>query len=156
MRSLVVAVAQPSTIPLDIVRNVATHAAVVRAAAARVVVFPELSLTGYQLDATTIDEHDPRLAPLIDACAATDTIALAGAPLAGPHIATLAIDAGGARIVYRKQYPHHTEARFQPGPAPARTSRRWRSTRTGPGSPTASSTRTTPRHGSSRGPRRPC
>lgn len=119
MRSLVVAVAQPSVVPLDVARNAVTHAAVVRAAAARVVVFPELSLTGYELDAPLVDENDPRLAPLIAACAATDTIALVGAPVAGPHIATLAIDSGGARVVYRKQYPHHTEARFLPGAGPA-------------------------------------
>jgi predicted amidohydrolase len=119
MRSLVVAVAQPSVISLDIARNAVTHAAAVRAAAARVVVFPELSLTGYELDAPLITENDPRLAPLVAACAATDTIALVGAPVAGPHIATLAIDADGVRVAYRKQHPHHTEARFRPGDGPA-------------------------------------
>ena len=119
MRSLVVAVAQPSVISLDIARNAVTHAAAVRAAAARVVVFPELSLTGYELDAPLVAENDPRLAPLVAACAATDTIALVGAPVAGPHIATLAIDADGVRVAYRKQHTHHTEQRFRPGDGPA-------------------------------------
>ncbi|HEY0003062.1 MAG TPA: carbon-nitrogen hydrolase family protein [Actinoplanes sp.] len=118
MRSLVLAVAQPPVIPLDVARNAVTHAAVVRASAARVVVFPELSLTGYELDAPLLTENDPRLEPLIAACAATDTIALAGAPVDGPSIATLVIDRGGARVAYRKQNPHHTEARFVPGPGP--------------------------------------
>ncbi|MET0416838.1 MAG: carbon-nitrogen hydrolase family protein, partial [Actinoplanes sp.] len=119
MRSLVIAVAQPPIAALDVAHNAAVHAAVVRASAARVVVFPELSLTGYELDAPLLDETDPRLDPLVAACAATDTIALVGAPVAGAHIATLAIDRDGARIAYRKQYPHHTEARFRPGPGPA-------------------------------------
>jgi predicted amidohydrolase len=118
MRSLVLAVAQPPVIPLDVARNAVIHAAVVRASAARVVVFPELSLTGYELDAPLLTEDDPRLEPLISACAATDTIALAGAPVAGPHIATLAIDRDGVRVAYRKQHPHHTEERFLPGPGP--------------------------------------
>ncbi len=119
MRSLVVAVAQPSVAPLDVARNAVTHAAVVRAAAARVVLFPELSLTGYELDAPLVAEDDPLLEPLVAACAATDTIALAGAPVAGPHIAMLAIDGNGVRVAYRKQHPHHTEERFRPGSGPA-------------------------------------
>ncbi|MET0424664.1 MAG: carbon-nitrogen hydrolase family protein [Actinoplanes sp.] len=118
MRSLVVAVAQPPVIGLDIVTNVARHAATVRAAAARVVVFPELSLTGYELDAPLLALDDPRLEPLIHACAATDTVALVGAPIGGPHIAMLAVDADGVRVAYRKQHPHHSEARFLPGPSP--------------------------------------
>jgi predicted amidohydrolase len=118
MRSLIVAVAQPHVVPLDVITNAVTHAAAVRAAKSRVVVFPELSLTGYELDAPLLDLDDVRLAPLIEACAATGTIALAGAPVDGPHIAMLAIDGDGARVVYRKQYPHTSEARFRPGPRP--------------------------------------
>ncbi|WP_250003037.1 carbon-nitrogen hydrolase family protein [Actinoplanes sp. M2I2] len=118
MRSLVIAVAQPPVHALDVAANATRHAATVRAAAARVVVFPELSLTGYDLDAPLLSPDDPRLHPLIEACAATDTIALAGAPVAGPHIATLRIDGDGARVAYRKVNPHHTEARFEPGPGP--------------------------------------
>ena len=119
MRSLILAVAQPAVHPLDVAANAARHAAAVRASAARLVVFPELSLTGYDMDAPLVAPDDPRLQPLIDACAATDTIALAGAPIGGPHIAMLLIDGGGARVAYRKLYPHGTaEARFRPGPAP--------------------------------------
>jgi predicted amidohydrolase len=119
MRSLVIAVSQPPAVPLDIAANAATHAAAVRAAAARVVVFPELSLTGYELAAPLLDPDDPRLAPLVAACAATDTIALVGAPVDGPHIAMLAVDRDGVRVAYRKQHPHGTqESRFRPGPAP--------------------------------------
>jgi predicted amidohydrolase len=118
MRSLVIAVAQPPVHTLDVAANATRHASAVRAAAARLVVFPELSLTGYDIDAPLISPDDPRLHPLIEACAATDTIALAGAPIAGPHIATLRIDGDGARVVYRKANPHHTESRFAAGPGP--------------------------------------
>jgi predicted amidohydrolase len=118
MRSLVIAVAQPPVHPLDIAANVTRHASTIRAAAARVVVFPELSLTGYDLDTAPLDPDDPRLLPLVESCTATDTVALVGAAVPGPYIATLRIDADGVRVVYRKQYTHHTESRFLPGPHP--------------------------------------
>ncbi|GAA0507174.1 hydrolase [Paractinoplanes deccanensis] len=118
MRSLVIAVAQPPVHPLDIAANVTRHAATVRASAARVVVFPELSLTGYDLDAALLSPDDPRLMPLVESCTATDTVALVGAPVPGPYIGMLRVDADGVQVVYRKQYPHHTEQRFLPGPGP--------------------------------------
>ncbi|MCM0676825.1 carbon-nitrogen hydrolase family protein, partial [Micromonospora phytophila] len=101
---LSIAVAQPPCVAYDAAANAARHADAVRAAAARVVVFPELSLTGYELDAPAVDVDDPRLAALVAACAATGTLALAGAPVAGEHIATLAVDGGGARVAYRKMW----------------------------------------------------
>ncbi|SNY06423.1 carbon-nitrogen hydrolase family protein [Paractinoplanes atraurantiacus] len=118
MRSLVIAVAQPPVHPLDIAANITRHASAVRAAAARVVVFPELSLTGYDLDAPLLKPDDPRLTPLVESCTATDTVALVGAPVPGPYIAMLRIDSDGVQVVYRKQYPHHTEGRFLAGPGP--------------------------------------
>jgi predicted amidohydrolase len=121
---LTIAVAQPSCVPYDVAANAAIHAEVVRAAGARVVVFPELSLTGYELDAPTLAASDPRLAPIIGACAETGTLALAGAPVAGQagssQIALLAIKGGGASIAYRKLWLGAIEARrFTPGDQPA-------------------------------------
>ncbi|MBX7267134.1 carbon-nitrogen hydrolase family protein [Micromonospora sp. Llam7] len=117
---MTLAVAQPLCLAYDVAANVAAHASLVRAAAARVVVFPELSLTGYELDAAPVDPSDPRLAPLVDACAEVGALALAGAPVAGEHIATLAVDGAGARVAYRKMWLGAVEARrFTPGPAPA-------------------------------------
>jgi predicted amidohydrolase len=72
---LVIAVAQPPCTPYDIVVNAATHAATVRSVGARVVVFPELSLTGYELDAPAIDAGDLRLVPIVDACASAGSVA---------------------------------------------------------------------------------
>jgi predicted amidohydrolase len=123
--SLSLAVAQPPCVAHDVAANARTHAAVVRAARARVVVFPELSLSGYEMDAAAITTDDARLGPLIEACAATGTLALVGAPLeAQPgraHIAMLAVDGSGARVAYRKLYVADSEAgRFGAGDAPAR------------------------------------
>ncbi|MCZ7423224.1 MULTISPECIES: carbon-nitrogen hydrolase family protein [unclassified Micromonospora] len=116
---LTVAVAQPPCVSYDVATNVAAHAAIVRAAATRVVVFPELSLTGYELDAAPVDPADPRLAPLVAACTAAGTVALVGAPVAGEHIATLAVDGTGVQVAYRKMWLGDVEARrFRPGPAP--------------------------------------
>jgi predicted amidohydrolase len=110
-KSLVVAVAQPLLTAHDVEANVAVHAQTVHAAGARVVVFPELSLTGYELDAVPMSETDPRLAPLVEACAETGTIALAGAPLqGGPYIAMLAVDGSGVSVAYRKVWIDPSEA----------------------------------------------
>jgi predicted amidohydrolase len=121
---LIIAVAQPPCQPCDVAANAATHAAMVRSAGARVVVFPELSLTGYEFDAPAIAVEDPRLVPLLEACVETGTVALAGAPVGGEegtvHIAMLAIDATGVRVAYRKMWLGGVEPdRFAPGLEPA-------------------------------------
>ncbi|MEV4067240.1 carbon-nitrogen hydrolase family protein [Nonomuraea dietziae] len=121
---LTIAVAQPPTMAFDVAANARTHAAVVRAAGARVVVFPELSLTGYELDAPAITCEDPRLIPIVEACAETGSVALAGAPVRGrqgrPSIATLAVDATGVLVAYRKTCLGGQEPeRFQPGEKPS-------------------------------------
>ncbi len=108
-----VAVAQPPCAPLDVSANVAAHAAAVRAAGARVVVFPELSLTGYELAAPVVAPDDPRLEPLVAACAATGRLALAGAIVEGPHggrsIGMLAVDGAATTVAYRKLWPGAAE-----------------------------------------------
>ncbi len=115
-RSLSIAVAQPSCTDHDAAANAVAHAEAVRAADARVVVFPEMSLTGYRLDAVPVSPDDERLAPIVAACAGTGTLALVGAPVPGPHIGVLAVDADGARVVYGKVHLHGSEAdRFVPG-----------------------------------------
>jgi predicted amidohydrolase len=120
---LVIAVAQPLCVPYDVAANAATHAATVRSAAARVVVFPELSLTGYELDAPAIAADDPRLLAIVEACAELGSVALVGAPVHGEggrsHIAMLAINADGARVAYRKMWLGGAESnRFSAGDAP--------------------------------------
>jgi predicted amidohydrolase len=121
---LTCAVAQPLCLPYDVAANASTHAATIRAAGARLVVFPELSLTGYELDAPAITAGDPRLAPLVEACAATGSLALVGAPVDGAtgrsHIAMMAVDGSGAVVAYQKLWLGEAEAeRFSPGSCPS-------------------------------------
>ena len=121
---LTVAVAQPPCVSYDVGANAVTHADIVRSAGARVVVFPELSLTGYELDAPALSVEDPLLAPIVEACAEAGTVALVGAPVNGdagdPHIAIVAVDGSGVTVAYRKMWLHSTESeRFAPGTEPA-------------------------------------
>jgi predicted amidohydrolase len=121
---LVIAVAQPLCMPYDVAANAVTHAAALRSAGARVVVFPELSLTGYELDAPAITVDDPRLTPIVEACAEAGSLALVGAPVDGDagrsHIAMLAVEGTGATVAYHKMWLSTTEAnRFTPGSQPA-------------------------------------
>jgi len=123
-KPLTIAVAQPPCVSYDVAANAIAHAATVRSAGAPVVVFPELSLTGYELDAPAITTDDSRLTPLIAACAETGSLALAGAPVTGEarraHIGMLAVDGSGATVVYHKLWLGAVEAqRFSPGGAPA-------------------------------------
>jgi predicted amidohydrolase len=121
---LIIAVSQPLCVSSDIAANAAIHAEAVRSAGARVVVFPELSLTGYELDAPAIRADDPRLAPIVEACRETGSLALVGAPLDSDtgrsYIAMLAVDAAGVTTAYRKMWLGGAEPdRFTPGSAPA-------------------------------------
>ncbi|MFJ2862349.1 carbon-nitrogen hydrolase family protein [Kitasatospora sp. NPDC087314] len=125
--AITVAVAQPSCAeagrPDTVAVNVERHARSVREAAARLVVFPELSLTGYDLAAPALDPADPRLGPLVAACAASGATALVGAPVAEPgggeSIATLAVTGEGAVVACRKSRLHGAEKdRFTPGEQP--------------------------------------
>ena len=117
------AAAQPVVIAGDLEDTVAAHVAAVRAAAARVVVFPEMSLTGYSLDAPTVALDDPLLVPLVEVCAEGGALALVGAPVAGPdgrdRIAFLAVDADGVTVAYAKVWVDESEAgRFAAGDGP--------------------------------------
>jgi predicted amidohydrolase len=118
--ALAVAAAQPLITARDLPANAAAHAAAIRAADARLVVFPELSLTGYELTAAPVSADDDALAAIVAACAETGAVALAGAPVREPdgreYIAMLRFDATGATVVYRKRHLGGDEtARFIPG-----------------------------------------
>ncbi|MGR6963963.1 carbon-nitrogen hydrolase family protein [Geodermatophilus sp. URMC 61] len=122
--SLVVAAAQPRCVAGDVATNVAAHVEAIHEARARLVVFPELSLTGYLLSAAPLTLEDPVLGPLVTACAATHTAALVGAPVidgAGRRsIAVLLVTGGGVRVVYRKTHLGGDEpAHFTAGDGPA-------------------------------------
>src|ERR671923_1135194 len=82
---LSIAVAQPRCVAYDVAANAREHAAAVRAAHSRVVVFPELSLTGYELDAPAIMAEDPRLHPIVQACAETGSVGSLRGQVAAPR-----------------------------------------------------------------------
>lgn len=117
-----VAAVQPACVALDVQTNGLAHASAVLNAATRLVVFPELSLTGYELEALAMSTTDPRLTPIVEACRATDAIALVGAPVeqnGRAYIAALAIDGSGVRVAYRKTHLGGDELhRFTPGDGP--------------------------------------
>ena len=120
---LSIAVVQPACRALDVAANARTHAGAVRAARARVVVFPELSLTGHELGADVVGVDDEALAPVVRACADTGSLALVGAPVTGADgrefIAMLQVEADGVRVAYRKSWLGDTESqRFSTGDGP--------------------------------------
>jgi predicted amidohydrolase len=114
-----VAAVQPACTAKDVKRNARAHADAVLAARARVVVFPELSLTGYELDADTVDPEGSALEEVARACAVTGSSALVGAPVhveGRDAIAMLHVDAEGARVAYCKTWLGGDDAdRFAPG-----------------------------------------
>jgi predicted amidohydrolase len=119
---LTVAAAQPACAAFDVARNAESHAAAVRLARSRLVVFPELSLTGYEITGPAVILDDPVLEPIVEACGHTGSVALVGAPVAtddARFIATLLVDATGVRVVYRKTWLGGAEAdHFAAGDGP--------------------------------------
>jgi predicted amidohydrolase len=128
IRPLRVAAAQAESVPGDAAANAATAAALVEAAAdrgARVVVLPELFLTGYDPAAWTpanpLELEDPRLAPLREAAADRGSVVVAGAAVRrSPDRFTLSLlvfdDTGAVSAPYDKQHMFADErAFFSPG-----------------------------------------
>jgi predicted amidohydrolase len=120
------AAVQSISIKGDIPRNVKRHVELVKQAAghaARFALFPELSLTGYELaiareNAVTCD--DPRLEPLRTQARELGITIVAGAPFAGEHgvlhIAALSFLPDGRLDIYCKQHLHSGENEvFSPG-----------------------------------------
>ena len=121
-RPLRVAVAQSLSVPGDVVANVRAATRTIAAArdgGADLVVFPELSLTGYELGALAsssepwLTSDDARLVPLRRACADARVTAVVGAPLFGAEnrrrLAALVIDGTGELGVSSKEHLHGAE-----------------------------------------------
>ncbi|MEU9029277.1 carbon-nitrogen hydrolase family protein [Streptomyces sp. NPDC048383] len=115
-----IAAAQLSCVPADIGANAARAAglaAAARAQDAELVVFPEFTLTGYELEALAADPglwtaaDDPRLDPLRSAgVAVAVNVALPAADGGRPFIATLVYGADGALLTtYPKQHLYQRE-----------------------------------------------
>jgi predicted amidohydrolase len=126
MRDLTIAAAQFIARRGEVEYNARRHVRLAALAAdrgARMVVFPELSLTSYDLALTMNDalaHDDSRLRPLVEVARTRDLILVAGAPVAadgGLCIGAIAFRPDGLATTYRKQYPTTKERRtFNPGP----------------------------------------
>ncbi|MGN8247088.1 carbon-nitrogen hydrolase family protein [Cellulomonas soli] len=134
MRTLTIAVVQHAPTWGDVPAAVAHHVAAVRGAAeqgVRLALFPELSLTGYDLAFLTSDAgagawlhpDDPRLDPLRAVCADTGVTALVGAPVrVGSQrvLAAVRVEPDGGLHVHGKTHLHGAEhAVFDAQPASA-------------------------------------
>lgn len=93
------------------------HAELVARADARLVVFPEMSLTGYDMSAPAI--LLPQLGPLVAVCDRVGALALVGAPIreaGATYIAMISVGDGTAVVAYRKRWLGAGEThRFSPG-----------------------------------------
>ena len=120
---LTIAAAQPVCTAKDVRANALEHARIIRAADAHLVAFPELSMTGYELDAEVVSPDDEELAVIVAACKDTESVALVGGPVesedGSAHIGMLRVSPGGVEIAYRKSYLGGDEpTRFATGDGP--------------------------------------
>ncbi len=129
MAGFKIAAAQIPSIRGDIHRNIVAHLAAASAATSHgvaLLVFPELSLTGYEPELAcelAMSANDPRLAPLL-ALARQHRMALViGAPLQSgaekPHLGAIVFTAEGETKTYAKMHLGGSEPQFfQPGVEP--------------------------------------
>ena len=118
MSGIVVAAAQSASVRGDLERNVARHLQLIEIAAsvgAGLIVFPELSLTGYELDLAgelQLDSDDARIEPLRRAANEYDIYVLAGAPQTSgrdrPHLGAFLFSPAEC-ICYAKIHVHQSE-----------------------------------------------
>lgn len=125
MSKVIVAVAQSLAAPGDLERSVRDHTRLALDAAdcgSEIVVFPELSLTGYDHRLTSRDAltpGDPRLQPLQTVANAHALTIVVGAPVvsaSGLHIGAFSFLPHRPAQIYLKQYLHPgEEITFMPG-----------------------------------------
>lgn len=117
---VIVAAGQFTSVPGDVEANVRTVAGMVREAAARVVVFAELVLTGYELELVAgepglwVGDDDPRLGPVREACRVAGAVAVVNGAAPGPGrrpvIASYVIGPDGTTLTrYDKQHLYEAE-----------------------------------------------
>jgi predicted amidohydrolase len=118
VRALSVAAAQAVSIRGAVAVNIEHHCRLAELAAekgAGVVVFPELSLTGYELDiAPTLafSAEDERLEPLVAVADASEVMLVVGAPVrlaSGLHIGAFVVEPGRSMRVYTKRHLYGSE-----------------------------------------------
>lgn len=119
-----IAAAQSPSIPGDVARNVQIHLTFVRVAASegvQVLVFPELSLTGYEpaaLSANVLSADHAALALLLQAARDQGMVIVVGGPAAPlkqgalPAIGAWVLAPDGSVVLYRKRHLHTSEEYF--------------------------------------------
>lgn len=116
-----IAAAQAASQDGDLQQNIAHHLAFIDCAAEQrveLLLFPELSLTGYQpalASAYALDINDPRLAVFSDAADRHQMNIIVGLPIVQddkPRLAALAFMPEGTRIAYAKRKLHGEEQQF--------------------------------------------
>lgn len=122
MSSLRIAAAQSVSLPGNISANLDTHCAFIRAASVAAVdllLFPELSLTGYELDSLgscALKVDDGVLAPVRELACSKSMTVIVGAPLENrtprPYIAAFIFFPDGRMDVYCKTHLHSGEQAF--------------------------------------------
>ncbi len=108
-----IAVAQTCPVDGDVSANVKQHVRLARMAAAegaQILLFPELSLTGYELNLASdlaFSADDPRITPLLQLSSLASITLIVGAPIragARLHIAALILRPDGTTAIYTKHY----------------------------------------------------
>lgn len=120
--AICIAAAQSPSVPGDIDANVRIHLDYIEAArqaGVQLLLFPELSLPGYELPllrACSMTPDDARLAPIRAAAMAAGMTVIAGAPTLDaadgatlPCIASFRFAPDGTATIYRKQHVHSSE-----------------------------------------------
>lgn len=122
-----IAAAQSASTPGNVKENVQVHLKFIEAAhqaGVDVLVFPELSLCGYELSRLrecTVALDDAQLAPIQEMAIAVNMTIIVGAAVTGtvtglPSIGSIMFSPDGLASVYRKRYLHPGEEKFvQPG-----------------------------------------
>ena len=129
MAEIKIAAAQVASVRGDMARNIATHAAAIEAASKQdvsVLVFPELSLTGYEPDLAAelaMTATDRRLAPLLTLARQHQIELVMGAPLhngsAHPFLGAILVSPQGTTSTYCKMHLGGSEPQhFTPGDRP--------------------------------------
>lgn len=125
MFELLIAAGQTTPAKGDISLNIRQHKKLIELAAkkdARLIHFPELSITGYEpelAEGFAFEFCDPRLKPLQKISSIKNIIVVVGAPLEsekGIQIASFILYPDGSQEVYTKHYLHRGEEKyFVPG-----------------------------------------
>jgi predicted amidohydrolase len=118
---MVIAAAQSASVAGNIARNIETHLRFGEAAAdhgVQLLIFPELSLTGYELAIAKdhrVEPESPDLDPLRALARKARMTIVAGAPVLN-YIAALAFRPDGTTSIYTKVHVHESELHvFAPG-----------------------------------------